>query len=271
VKRLKEPSYRSFGPQKFCDLLPEPAPALPPAQADAPSIGSRPPSPCHSLDSDAHPLSIEPIKETPQSALETTKNAFGIYRRYFSKQFPTHDPEGDADVSNLSNIVDSGTNDSSEASYGPYLNESSFRLGEWYWNHGAEKTQSGFRELIKIVGDEGFRPLDVQGANWTRINEHLASGGKKQGCLDKDAGWMSSTVKISVPFHRFTQQPGAQDYFVANFHHRSLVSVITEKLTNERDARFFHYEPYELRWPGRTELTSHLWRALYIAGVSSRS
>ena len=35
---------------------------------------------------------------------------------------------------------------------------------------------------------------------------------------------------------------------VADFHYRSLVSVICEKLANPADMEGFHYEPYELKW-----------------------
>ena len=41
-------------------------------------------------------------------------------------------------------------------SYHPYPTQSSFLLGEWYWNGGLKKTQSGFRDLIKIVGHPSF-------------------------------------------------------------------------------------------------------------------
>jgi hypothetical protein len=242
VEHLKEASYRSFTPQKFRDLLPEPASALPPVRENSAFIVSQPQSPCCSPN-------FEPVEVTPQRTLESTKNVFGLYWCYFSKKFPTHDPENEAGISNLSSIVDSGAPSVAESFYGLYPNESSFRLGEWFWSNGTQKSESSFKELINIVRDEGFRPLDVQATNWDKINMHLtAKGGEKQGWLDEDAGWKSSSVRISVPFHRFAQCPGPQDYVVANFYHRSLVSVITEKLASEHNARFFHYEPYELLW-----------------------
>jgi hypothetical protein len=46
---------------------------------------------------------------------------------------------------------------------------------------------------------------------------------------------------------------GPSDYTITDFYHRSLTSVIREKISNKSAHRHFHYEPYELHWqPGRT-------------------
>jgi hypothetical protein len=135
-------------------------------------------------------------------------------------------------------------------SFRPYPNEASFRLGDWYWNGGVQKSQESFQQLLKIVGDENFDSGDIRAANWDKINEQLA-GNNMDGAEwlnEKDAGWRTDSVKISIPFHRFTDNPGCQDYIVTDFHHRPLVSVIREKLQNPCDSHLFHYEPYELFW-----------------------
>ncbi|KZP09584.1 hypothetical protein FIBSPDRAFT_759740, partial [Athelia psychrophila] len=47
------------------------------------------------------------------------------------------------------------------------------------------------------------------------------------------------------------KHPGVRQFIVKDFYHRSLVSVIREKLANPQDEAQFHYEPYELHWqPG---------------------
>jgi hypothetical protein len=71
--------------------------------------------------------------------------------------------------------------------------------------------------------------------------------------MDVDGGWTRTPVTISVPFQkrrgeRIDRQAGPQDYIVADFYHRSLVSVIREKLSSPEHDRHFHYEPYELNW-----------------------
>jgi hypothetical protein len=55
-------------------------------------------------------------------------------------------------------------------------------------------------------------------------------------------------VKIFVPFHRNMDTPGSREYTVANLHHRSLVSIIRDKIANPVNHAHFHYEPYELLW-----------------------
>ena len=40
--------------------------------------------------------------------------------------------------------------------FGPYPNQNSFLLGEWYWHYGIQKSQENFKSLLKIVGDERF-------------------------------------------------------------------------------------------------------------------
>ena len=178
--------------------------------------------------------------------LDTQCNAFGLYRRYYSHEFPSHDPESEADISSLSDIVYSGEHPQA-SDYGPYPNKNSFRLGDWYWNHGIQKSQASFKELIHIIGDVDFQPSDIRSTNWDEINKSLAKGGVDEyEWEDEDAGWTASPVSISVPFHRNTPTPGPRDYISTKFHHRSLVSVIREKLT--RDASHFHYQPYELLW-----------------------
>lgn len=51
-----------------------------------------------------------------------------------------------------------------------------------------------------------------------------------------------------MPFHQRLENPGPKDYYVGEFYHRSLTSVIREKLASPEDTQHFHYEPFELFW-----------------------
>jgi len=66
--------------------------------------------------------------------------------------------------------------------------------------------------------------------------------------MDGDDGWKSTPINISVPFHSRTKKPGPQNYLVGHLHHRSLISVIREKLANAEHMQHFHYDPFELFW-----------------------
>jgi Plavaka transposase len=245
--------------KKLQDVLPQPPPALPPAGWEIAASTSQqasqsPPSGSFSLSGD--PISNSESCRGPspglvgglRRVLETSRNSFGLFRRYFSQRFPSHDPESEVDISSLSNIVGSETEPPIPA-YGPYLNKNSFRLGEWYWNHGVQKSQADFKELVNIVGDVDFQPSEIRSANWDKINRQLVEGDCDKGeWVDEVAGWVTSPINISVPFHRYTQNPGPRNFVTGNFHHRSLVSVIREKLSNENDTAHFHFDPYELLW-----------------------
>lgn len=86
----------------------------------------------------------------------------------------------------------------------PYPNENSFRLGEWYWA-GGQKSQESFSDLINIVSSPTFRPEDVRGISWDKINAQLTKNmdDTEDGeWLEEDVGWKKSPISISVPFNR---------------------------------------------------------------------
>jgi hypothetical protein len=141
----------------------------------------------------------------------------------------------------------------------PYPNRSSYRLGDWYWNGGAQKSQNSFKELVSIIGDPEFRPEDIRRTKWKEIDTELgtndANGDDKAGeedgeadWLEEDAGWTEKPITISVPFPRSATNPGPKNFVAGGLHYRPLVSVIREKITNSQDMPNFHYEPFELFW-----------------------
>ena len=154
----------------------------------------------------------------------------------------------------------SGTSQNSESKFHPFPNESSFRLGEWYWTDRVQKSQESFSKLLSIVGNPDFRPEDIRHTRWGKINAVLGKNdfdetGHRAGSGDdpaewtnEDAGWKKTPVFISVPFHHRLKNPGSKEYAVGDLYHRSFVSVIREKLANPCDDQNFHYEPFELFW-----------------------
>lgn len=241
--------------KRLRDILPQSVPPLPPAGLDnidvstrAGSIIDTPLSEHSENTTTGPPNGAQPRVQGPlRRVLDTARNSFGLFRRYLAEKFPSHDPDGDIQSTDLSNIVD--VQPVMPHGYGPFPNRSSFLLGDWYWNRGAQKSQNDFRALVDIVAADDFRPRDVQQANWDKINAKLVHDESDEGeWMDDAAGWKETPVTISVPFHRQTDTPGVQQYTVANLHHRSLVSVIREKISNPVSNAHLHFEPYELRW-----------------------
>jgi Plavaka transposase len=180
----------------------------------------------------------------------TPGNIFGLSRQYEGTS-PSYDPEEHISLQDLSNIHVPAKVSESEGFY-PYPNPTAFALGDWYWNGGAQKSQSSFHKLMDIIGDPQFRPADVQNVNWVQINKELGTDDDKEW-LDEDAGWTRTPITISVPYqsHRGIHpdhDAGPRNYTVNDFYHRSLVSIIQEKISGLTDGHRFHFEPYKLIW-----------------------
>jgi hypothetical protein len=185
----------------------------------------------------------------------TAQNIFGLSRLYRSNKRPSHDPEERVDMQDL---CDGPSNNPIEASPAegpsplhPYPNQNSFLLGDWYWNQGVQKSRGSFQSLLNIVGDPHFDPQDVRETKWASIDNELASNDFDEDphvWEDEDAGWRRKPITITIPFHSRMKNPGTQQSVVFDLYHRSIVSVIKEKLANPRDNAKFHYEPYEYLW-----------------------
>jgi hypothetical protein len=203
----------------------------------------------------------------------TQRNSFGLRRKYHAEEPPGHDPEDCISLTDLSNIPvqTNPPGDTVESPFHPYPNLSSFRLANWFWNGGAQKSQSSFKDLLEIIGGSEFRPEDVRSTKWDHINDRLGGDGDGEEWMDMDAGWVQTPVTITVPYQIRRGQPsdleaGPRTYTIPGFHHRSLVSVIKEKLSNPAHDRLFHYEPYELFWqPGNVPEPIRTYGELYTS------
>ncbi len=177
-----------------------------------------------------------PISKCPKNILKSPSNLFGLFRQYLATSFPDHDPESDIQAEDLSDA----TVDHSEVSivpaslFRPYPNYNAFQLGEWYWNNSIQKTKDDFQKLINIISGEGFSPADIRNINWDSINRCLGDTADSGDIwLDElDAGWKETSITLSIPFHRNTPNPGLQQYTCPPFRHRSIVSVLREKMAN---------------------------------------
>lgn len=77
----------------------------------------------------------------------------------------------------------------------PYPNESSFRLGDWYWNGATQQSKQSFKALVDIVGNPNYNPNDVTKTNWDAIDDVLGNsvdrdeGQSEYEWMDEDTGW----------------------------------------------------------------------------------
>ena len=205
-------------------------------------------------------LAAQTLLPRPRRIHQTQSNSFGLFRRYDKGSIPAYDPEDSSDdtvVSRPAEVRGAVTTDqlsSTENPFYPYPNESSMRLGDWYWNQGSLKSKDSFKRLLDVIGNMSFRPEDIRNTKWALIDRtlgFLAADGDPKGStewLDNETGWTRTTVTISVPFPRRFANPGATDYCVPDFYRRSLLSIIRERVLDPNDHHLFHYEPFELLW-----------------------
>ncbi|KAG6906368.1 hypothetical protein DXG01_014299, partial [Tephrocybe rancida] len=209
----------------------------------------------HNAPADATPASESPVQDQRPARFKTLRNVFGLSRMYTSSLPPAHDPD---DNTSLADMCDREPTlpirlPIQQSSFHPYPNQSSFSLGNWYWNHGSQKSKEDFKILTDIVGTPGFSPHDIRDTPWTAINKTLGSthfdGEEHQWEWEADdAGWHRTPVTLNVPFHKRMKNPGTHAHVVGDLYHRTIMSVIKEKLANQTDVDHFHYEPFELSW-----------------------
>lgn len=240
-------------PKRYRDILPEPPAALPPHPPQPAAVGEQgisPPS------SGPHAPSTAESDIVP-SIVESTRNVFGLFRRYHSTHFPVHDPEENTTAEALLDVAGPNEQQLSVSDYGPYKNESAYLVGEWFWNQSGRTTQANLDRLVKVIGHPDFRPEDIRGVNWKQINRALTEGAEERSEGEGDdewedehapGPWRQTAVKISVPFHRRMLRPGPVDYIAGKMWHRNLVDVIRDKIANKTSHPHFHFEPYELQW-----------------------
>ena len=71
--------------------------------------------------------------------------------------------------------------------------------------------------------------------------------------MEEDADWTCTPVLILIPYQTrhsilADSDAGPRNYTVGDFHYRSLVSIIQEKITGLMEGNQFHFKPFELLW-----------------------
>jgi hypothetical protein len=229
-------------PKRFCDTLPQTSAALPPSeQPDLPdtinactaALGSPQISPATTDGAQLERCS-------PRRILKSPRNIFGLFRQYHARDFPSHDPE---ELVTLHEMWDASC-----ASFGPYPNQSSFLLGEWFWCEGVQKSKRSFKELVDIIRGPEFNPADIRETKWDLIDDQLGSDHNEVWMDEPDANWIRTPVTILVPFSDRMLHPGAKEFVISDFYHRSVVEILRERVENNYH---FHFDPFELYWqPG---------------------
>jgi hypothetical protein len=235
-------------PKRFRDTLPQPSAALPPSEHPDPSDAT---NACISaLESPQIPPTIADHSQihSPRRILKSPQNIFGLFRQYHARDFPSHDPEELVTLHEMWDASGATSTQIAHGSFGPYPNQSSFLLGEWFWGEGVQKSKRSFKELVDIIGGPEFNPADIRETKWDRIDHQLGNGPDGLWVDEPDANWVQTPVTILVPFSDRMSHPGAKEFVIPDFYHRSVVGILREQV--ERN-QHFHFEPFELHWQQR--------------------
>ena len=228
-------------PKRYADMRPVAGAALPPSLFPPPPPRPRSPTPVAQPSDDAAVPGAVTHRE--EGFVDSPANKFHLFRRFHSACFPSHDPESHVSFQDLE--------ETDSSPYGPYPNNSSYQLAKWQWLYGHTKSQEAFDALLKIVSHPDFSPAEIAATNFKRIGDMLARGDERlQHTLSPStsAHWIKTPIRIPVPFHKRMHQPGTADYAAGTLHHRSVVDVIRERVTNPEVHPHLHFTPYEQYW-----------------------
>ncbi|KAJ2934434.1 hypothetical protein H1R20_g2679, partial [Candolleomyces eurysporus] len=123
----------------------------------------------------------------------------------------------------------------------------SFELGEWFINAGSQLSVAGLQQLVNLAQNPGFVE-DIGAADWPKVLKSLGSdeGTPSNDGSDQwidDDGWKVTPVSITVPIAKVMETRT-----VGSLYHRSIVSVVRNKISSSPNMRFFHYDPFEVLW-----------------------
>lgn len=107
-------------------------------------------------------------------------------------------------------------------------------------------------QLVTILSKAEFSVPDITSTNWQKTFHILASNkddlAPGEGDWIDDDGWHTTDIEVDVPFHSRMKDSGNEAYVAGKLHHRPIVSVIREALSNINHSRQFHFQPYRLSW-----------------------
>jgi Plavaka transposase len=178
------------------------------------------------------------------------RNTFGFIRSYYCLGPVISDH--DADASFVHPDEHQTTIPLLLPQLGPFDNLSSFELAEWFWTTAGVLSLNNFSRLVEILNGRDFSTADVASTNWRKVFHVLASNKDDlpagEGEWIDDEGWYATDVRLDVPFHSRMKHSGTETYVAGKLHHRRIVAVIREALSNPARSRRFHFKPYKLIW-----------------------
>ncbi|KAJ3522680.1 hypothetical protein NMY22_g11782 [Coprinellus aureogranulatus] len=110
-----------------------------------------------------------------------------------------------------------------------------------------------------VLTGPNFSLDDIKSTKWTGVFQRLGKNKEdiqpdKSHWID-DSGWKTTPIEIDVPIHsQMERGQGVEKRLAGTLHHRSIVSILEEKVRNSHCAKTFQLDGHELLWkPGGSD------------------
>ncbi|KAH6908719.1 hypothetical protein BKA70DRAFT_1426611 [Coprinopsis sp. MPI-PUGE-AT-0042] len=213
--------------------------------------------------SNSLPELVQPEHAATPSTWCTTPDSWGLSRLFFGCPPPSHDPGGiqeEEEAPRQEGGFTANTKTPPEATqptFFPYPNRSSFELGDWWSKQVSKRSASGFAELLTILNHPNFSRDELVEANWPIINERLSHGAAtladtppsdSEWVDDTGGDWAATRIELPIPFSTGGKGSRILEFSAGTLHHRSILSVIKERMSNPTEHAYRHIRPYQLLW-----------------------
>jgi hypothetical protein len=197
---------------------------------------------------------IQRVLLTLHDSLETTLNAFGLYRHYPRR--PSFEPDMFIPSSLLAKssptILNMQGSDPPPGPPYPFPNMTTYHILRWMNSGSSHKSETEVSRLVKeVIQAEDFSPMDLDGFSVRRSLRALDDN-RGKGTTTFPDDWLEADVTLNIPTKSTDDPPRL--FTIQGFHYRSLVGVIHSAFSDIQ-ANAFHLFPFKHIW--RDPLDSH--------------
>ncbi|KAJ3846642.1 hypothetical protein EV368DRAFT_88715 [Lentinula lateritia] len=225
-------------PARYLDVLPQSAPTVRSLQV---KNEVQPTEQCTSTHTLPHIILI--IRDK----LKTQLNIFGLWCEYLDR--PSHDPDGEVGLEDLSNLPHSEEHQDNEHSESENsrddspLNPTQTLLAGWQNNGNSTKSNSEMDGLTHILQRPDFQVKKLEGYNTQAANEKISKADEDWGHNQFKDSFVETAVEIEVPSG--DPQIPSKKFQIPQLLYQNPLSVICAAFA-DRLASQFHFVPFKL-------------------------
>ncbi|KAF8830203.1 hypothetical protein HHX47_DHR2000548 [Lentinula edodes] len=231
-------SSRGHLPARYLDVLPQSAPAVGSLQVE---------NEVQPTEQRTSTRTLPRIILIVRDKLKTQLNIFGLWREYPDR--PSHDPDGEVGLEDLSNLPHSEEHQDNEHSESENsrddspLNPTQTLLAGWQNNGNSTKSNNEMDGLAHILQWPDFQVKELEGYNAQAANEKITKADEDWGRNQFKDSFVETAVEIEVPSG--DPQIPSKKFQIPQLLYRNPLSVIRAAFA-DRLASQFHFVPFKL-------------------------